>query len=506
MATKLVFEGDLGNSLRVDAATSKVEVSVDGTTIGLNQMGQLESLGGTGAPEETFIASGTIPSGAVVALRSDGQVEVVSAPFAPVEQLVAQGGPQWPMVTALDPDKIVVAYIASSSVGQVVVGTVVNDTITFGPVVSFGSSVDNLSIATTSNAGFGIAYNQGATILYLTGTVSGDPAVVTLGTPEIVTTVPWGPAGVKLSSGYNGPVVVVEAAGTVTAFAGAGWTPLIVGSGSGGDNTIGVVGNYWPYFNDVAVAWTSGSTVHLSVLNHDSGNLTLVATYAIPGLVGSSQLGIGATPSGFVVASRDRAAHVRWDPWANYLTSDAAPQFTGVDAININAVYDPYSSRVLLTYRHGVTATMNVAVGTIGFESIKFEGSSELSPNEMAFGDTVYHTSLGKLFTSFRTIGTSNNAVVVMSNPGMADQAPKLADSWVGIAKHAAADQELVAVSVDGETATNLSGLSSGGHYYVEDSGSLTTTPNGRFIGRAHSSTSLRIIGSGKLSNTGVFD
>lgn len=305
MATKLVFEGDLGDGLKIDEVTNKVEVKVDGTTIGLNASGQLESLGGG---DETFVASGALPSGAVVALRSDGKVELVVA--TPGQQL--------------------------------------------GNEVVFHNAYADYTSATFDSA--------------------------------------------------NGKVVIAyrDEEGFTDGFA-------IVGTVSG--NSI-----------------SFGSAVDLSV------------------------------PA---------------DPY-------------------VGITFDSTNGKVVVTY------PIYAIVGTVSGNSISFGSQIALNGG--------YSTN-----TNFATFDSTNGRTVVVYNDNnnsykctanVFNTTPAVAtnaDKWVGIAKSTAADTAPVSLFLDGQTATTLVGLTPGAQYYLSDAGVLTTTANSRYVGRALSSTKLRIVGCGKL-------
>lgn len=66
-------------------------------------------------------------------------------------------------------------------------------------------------------------------------------------------------------------------------------------------------------------------------------------------------------------------------------------------------------------------------------------------------------------------------------------------DNFVGIAQAAVADTETVEVETLGGLATNLSGLTIGSKYYVQDDGTMTTDSAGQFLGRAVTATTINL-------------
>ena len=133
---------------------------------------------------QEFVATGTIPTGAVVGLNADGTVSVVNAPFTPSTAL-PNGLSAFKTAACYlkSSNKIVVQYV-SSGTDYVVVGTISNKVITFGTRQSLSSTLGNITtmVASETSESFITTFYNTATSNYrmYASTVSG--TVVTIGT------------------------------------------------------------------------------------------------------------------------------------------------------------------------------------------------------------------------------------------------------------------------------------------------------------------------------------
>jgi hypothetical protein len=511
VATKLVFNSDIGSGLEVNPVTIKVGVKVDGTTIGTNGSGQLVGLGGGG---ETFVASGALPNGAVVALRSDGKVELVVA--TPGQQLgsevVFNGGYADFTSTTFDSanGKVVIAYqdTTNSNAGTAIVGTVSGNSISFGSEVVFnvGSQVSNIGATFDSaNGKVVIAYrdvsnsNSGTAIV---GTVSGNS--ISFGS-EVVFSAGYTDNISTTFDSANGKVVIAYR-NSASSFVGT----AIVGTVSGNSISFGS-----------GVVFSVGGQAQEFGTTFDSTNGKVVIAYRQNSTGASVVVG---TVSG------------------NSISFGSGVVFSTTTQYNF-ATFDSTNNRVVIVCRNSVTDSLNAFVGTVSGNSISVGSAVDLfSPtdtyigvtfdstnskvvvicqgfikvgtvtgNSITFGGGIPSNGGSYSNTNCATFDPTNGRVVIVYNDNsnsfkttanVFNTNPPVttnANDWVGIVRSAATDTEPVALFLDGETASNLSGLTPSAQYYVADNGTLTTTTNSRYIGRALSATKLRIIGSGKL-------
>lgn len=493
MATKLMFESDLGAGLAVEGG--KAVVKVDGTSIGVNASGQLESLGGGG---ETFVASGAVANGAIVALRSDGKVEVVAVES--VGSPTTYGSNLRPGVVFDSTNgRVVVAYPSDSNTVAVVVGTV------SGTSISFGAPTAAITTPT----------NVGATFTHITFDSTNGRVVVAFNTTVVVGTV----SGTSISFGTS--ITLPNACMTMTFDSTNARVVAILDTGA---VAVGTVSGTSISFGTPVTADTTMNNNQRVAAAFDSVNGRVVIVWFDGGTAGNKA--IVGTVSGTTIS---------FGSTVTYRTGSI---------YNIAATFDATSGKIVVVYPDGWYGPGNVIVGTVSGTSISFgtpvvfnsSGANEIAVTYMSsvgkiaavqsssgdgnvaawigtvlgtsvsfvspvivsstaanvFVRAVFDSTNGRLLAGF-----DHNSVgkVTVVNP----QPSSNADSWVGVTKTAAADTETVPVALDGETTTNLTGLTTGAQYYVADDGTLTTTANNRYIGRALSSTKLRIVGSGKL-------
>lgn len=100
--------------------------------------------------------------------------------------------------------------------------------------------------------------------------------------------------------------------------------------------------------------------------------------------------------------------------------------------------------------------------------------------------DTVSSNEVVETNTSGVFLLSDRDGVTVIKNATDAD-------NYIGINQNTALDGENVNVIMYGGTAKNLSGLTVNTNYFVDDDGSLITTDNGRFIGKAVKVTTLNM-------------
>lgn len=491
----------------------------DENTIHVNVIG---ATAGNDYTNETFIASGEIPNATVVVLREDGKVEAPSQSIAGIKvssKTAFNGAAVSNTSVVYNPllGKIVVAYsdTGNSNHGTIITGTVSDTGVTFDSKVVFNSAAtkdisamydplsNNVLIAfvdegnsdhgsaivaqmTDTDISFGtkVVFNSGATAsTKVTYDSSSNKVVVAysdvsnsnFGTVSVGTitnsTIIFGAKVVflnaqpaSLNTGFsavfdnNNNKVIVAYRDPSTGF---------------GNIVLGTVTADTIIFN-TPVAFSSVSTEGISAVYHPPSGKIVITYRDTTNSKGLATLGSIA---------------------AGIITFTNSTQFSGTDVKNTSIVADYSSGKVVITFtdvsagNHG-----SVIIGSINNSVITFGDETVFNTTATDNITTAFAANSARVIAIYKDTDSSNfgGANVLFDDPGFSN-----IDNWLGITRSAVEDGELVAVTLDGETAVNLEGLIPGSHYYLSETGVLTTNSNSRYIGRALAPNKLRIIGSG---------
>lgn len=479
----------------------------DGTTAGGVAVGSTSG-------ERDFVAEFAIAAGKPVALNYNGKIEEVFS----INQANATGTPATMTTTGAAAeasftvyddvnDKIVWLYRNSSGFPVVVVGTVGSLTVTWGtPVVVASISCITYTIAYVGNGKVVVSFSLSSNddgVAYV-GTVSGNSisfgAQATFSTGQVQ----------FLSSAYdkaNDRVAVVYRDG------GNNYGRLVVGQVSGTSITFGtpaiysgttVIANSSVVYDDAA-----GKIVIFA----DAGASAADVRYCVATISGNSAT--FGTLTSIVVSAVQAFSYAAYDTKnKKYLVAyrTATTTFSGkfgtysggtitwgdtgvIDNVSANPTppsiaVDPYSDMFVYTARNGggggatfvrlsalpsvpsaLTNTQfdNASGGTITQPSVAFDTSSRQSVV------CYYNTNpAGLRYTAFRNYTNFTNSI-----------------DFIGFAKSAISAGATGTVTIQGGTSTNQTGLVAGSIYYVNSSGTLTTTETPVVAGFGLSATSL---------------
>jgi len=155
------------------------------------------ALGGGGAGERDFVATGTIGAGAVVGLKSDGTVEIIkealSTPNYNASVVISASTNHTDVSACYDTFSGKIVLFSSTSVtntGRIRVGTVSGNTITFGTAVATGGETLSGNVIATPNGDIVIVYSDvgdSYKAKAIIGRVSGTS--ITLSTPVLISNI-----------------------------------------------------------------------------------------------------------------------------------------------------------------------------------------------------------------------------------------------------------------------------------------------------------------------------
>jgi hypothetical protein len=494
--------------------------SVDATTA------DAISAAGVGGGKADFVASGTIANGDVVILNSDGTV--TSAGLEPTVvgseiQLAATDTTHHVSCFDSTNNKVILFYDDNTN-GFVygVVGTVSGNSITFGtPTAVYGLSATYITCVYDSvnqKVLVNVVKNTTGHHLCYVGTVSGTS--ISFGSSQSWFSPGSGVYARDVNMIYdstNGKAVIVYRDPTDSYYGKA-----IVATVSGTTVSFGT-----------AVTFETGS-ISDPTATFDSSNGKVVIAYRLPNELYS----IVGTVSG---------TSISFGTSVQVTTGTTSPDL-------IRAAYDSTSSKVIVAFMNG-SYEGKVIVGTVsgtsisyGSETTYYVGNSsnrpyadsivhDTSANKFVIGFIVYRqfgTELGRLAIgevsgTTSTISTtvdfnsggntrwslqnyiglsydsSNSRVVVsfsdasVSNYGKVQVvttggSTNLTDTnLIGVSTEAISDTATGTINIIGGINESQTGLTTGTTYYAANDGSLSTTNNGRKVGKAISSTKLLV-------------
>lgn len=472
------------------------------------------------------VASGTMTNGKPVVVNADGTVSVVAetsqtqAIGSSASYEADKNGSSVTAAIVYDStnNKVVIVYkdAANSSYGTAVVGTVSGTSISFGSPVVFESATTAVgsnqhNVATFIDGKIVIVYgdggdgNKGKAIV---GTVSG-------------TSISFGTAA-TFNSGNTGEGAVVCTDTTNN--------KVIVAYRDEGNSNYGVA----------CVGTVSGTSISFGS-EHTFRSAAVFST----------SIGFDASAGAAVVAYRDSSkgkAQVLTVSGTSVSSGSAVAFNSSANTTNNNVVYDSNAQKTVIVYVDGGNSAKGTAiVGTVSGTSISFgsevvfnaattaqvgatfdsnvnriviaysDGGSVgnfttgiVSGTSITFGQTETQFAAFNPFYSRLCFDSSSNKCVLAYMKGSSDYDNLSAvitagatstnitsENYIGIARSGAADGAGALVDTQGAIADNLSGLTAGQSYFVQNDGTLGTTADDPsvFAGTAVSSTKLIVKG-----------
>jgi hypothetical protein len=454
--------------------------------------------------KRAFVASGSLPDGAVVSLRSDGKIEVTEGAVKSVGTKTTFHSARAESIVScmLDDTRIAVAYsdYINSGRGMLVIGTVSGADIFFGTPQVFANvnTAQDISICAPSSSLVVIAFVNGTVsptygqlvAASITGTVATFGAVREFETSGLLL------VAIEAMSASTGVVMWRNTGSNI------GYMRAFSLTGT----TINLLGSNPLQFSDTVATYLNirrlDETRFIIGYVYAGGNAyCYVAVGALVGetlTLGTRQLveGVSSVNVEVVVLSESTAVVLRS---ANSLG------FANIVSIGAGNTISEISNKVqfLASSPSEISAK---ATGAATFVAIFYGPGAvmaiggEIVAGNLIFGPTsvIYSAYGSPLSLSVR----GNTATVSMreNNPYYGSSftitlAADNHDTILGITDGASADGEIGLVTTLGGVADNLSGLTTRADYYVSSLGTLTTTPSDYKLGKALSPTDMLITG-----------
>ena len=476
-------------------------------------------------PRQTHeVASGTLPNGKPVVVNADGTVSVISQTPGGAGSFVQYSSGLYQSVGTYDStnNKVVVAYNkhTDSFHADAIVGTVSGSSISFGTAVEFNAAhSDNLSIGFDANAGkVLIAWSASGSGRAIVGTVSG-------------TSISFG-SSVEFNSGgsatQTAPIVYDASSQKMVLIyrddGNSNYGTAIVGTISGTSVSFGTK----VAFASNGTTYPTGAAYHAAAqkvvcIYQDWGNSS--DPFGIVGTVSGTSISFGTavnidnsakgdTPScAYDSVNQKIVASYYLDSGTNKITaavgtvsgtsiSFGTPVGIGTslgqdESVYLTSTYDSGTGKVVLLYKDPQNSGYAyVATVTVSGTSLTASTPIVASSFTMERGFIVYDSNSSKLVMGFRD-NTSSPFPGKAATVVPASTTNLTSENYIGIARSGAADTAGAVIDTQGAIADNLTGLTAGQSYYVQNDGTLGTTAASPsvFAGTAVSATKLIVKG-----------
>ena len=516
--------GTDGNIISYDASGNPVAVATgtDGqvlTSTGAGSPPAFEDASAGGAQTHSFVANGAITAGDLVSLLADGKVSTTASAFSAQVQWDAGNSHYWDVAYDTNLNKVVIVYQdgGNSSYGTAVVGTIAGGAITFGTPVVFNSAsslLNSVCFDSTTNKVV-IAYRDAGNSNYgtgIVGTVSGTS--ISFGTAAVFASAT--PAATDIAFDSNtGDVVIAWLNQNDSQKCTA-----VVGVVSGTDISFGtnaVLETGYSYRPTITFDVNAAKMV---ICYQQSNN-----GYAIVGTVSGTDISFGSRAT-FETSTMTTRIQAVYDPdslkvvitYALYSGGDLTVLLGTVSGTDITfgaktllgaryypaVTYDTTLNKVVLAYYTSSTALGNegfVALGTVSGTTISFGDAQAFYVGGPGSGvvllydpdsnrTVIVFEEPSTAANPYRSIATLFNAAVTTTIPG-----------WVGIADADTANAAACPVRLLGSVASGQTSLTIASTYYLQTDGTLgteklwnsSTIAATREVGRAVSATEILI-------------
>ncbi len=479
-----------------------------------------------------MVASGALSNGDKVILQSDGTVKVVtetttsfSEGFGSANLFNSSSGETRESATCFDSNsnKVVIAYWDQgySYGGKVIVGTVSGTSISFGSVVSlspyvfggtmsavFDSNSNKVVIAFRGSGGYGTA---------IVGTVSGTS--ISFGSGVVFNSGNTQSTASCFDSNSNKVVIAYQdhgnsgrctaIVGTVSGTSISFGSEVTFNSGNTYNNTQAIASTFDSNSNKVVITYVDGTASHYgkSVVGTVSGTSISFGTWVL--LNSGSTWRISSTfdsNSNKVVIAYVDASNSSYGEAIVGTVSGTSISFGSVVVFNSqqtqhnSVTFDSLFNKIVIAYKETPLNTIGTAiVGTVSGTSISFGSeivfSNTSAPAETAWPSAVFDSNSNKVVISYHINEHPSYYTkgIVFQNAGIEITTNLTSTNLLGIAQATVADTETLKVETLGGLSTNLSGLTIGSKYYVQDDGTTTTSSSGQFLGRAVTTTTINM-------------
>ena len=404
-------------------------------------------------------------------------------------------------------NKVVISYVdnGNGNYGTAIVGTVSNNSISFGSPTVFEAGITGkpASVFDSTNNKVIVCYDDGGNSDYLTavvGTVSGTS--ISFGTPVVAhaaaidyNSITYDTNSQKVVIAYQnrdnsnyGTAVVGTVSGTSISFG----TPVVFESASS-------------YF--VTTAYDSNSQ-KVVIAYQDSGNSSKGT--AIVGTVSGTSISFGSavifedanvddtimtydpTSQKVVIAYTDignssYATAIVGTVSGTGISFGSPTVFENADPIQMSISSSLVAKKVVVAYRDSGNSNYGTAIsGTVSGTSISFDSPAVFESATTSFISSTYDETAEKVVIAYSDYGNSVYGTAVVFQTG-----------YENITRGSVADGDNAAINLKGAVDENQVGLTAGQSYYVQTDGTLGTTPADPsvFAGTAVAATKLIVKG-----------
>ncbi len=342
-------------------------------------------------------------------------------------------------------NKVVIAYRDedNSNYGTGVVGTVSGTSISFGTPVVFSSSSTMRIAATfdTNNNAVAIAYVDFGNSEYGTavvGTVSG--TAISFGTPVVYESAATSWTAATFDTSYNRNVIAY----------------MDDANSDYGTVQLGVISGTSFIFGGSPIVFATAATTHIAatydsnlekvvIAYRDDGN-SMYGTAIVGTVTGSYTMTFGTE----VVFEADRSDY-------------------------ISAAFDSSNNKAVIGYQDPNNSDYGTAiVGTVSGTTISFGTPVVFEAADSQNIAVTFDSNENKTVIAYTDVGNSSYGTGVVFSVGSTNLT---ANNFVGIADAGISTSATGTIVVQGGTIAGMSGLTTGGKYYVQDDGTLTS-PN----------------------------
>ena len=463
-------------------------------------MSNLSALMPAGASGKTIeaTATATIASKKPVILNSAGTVtEVVESSDSAGSATVFESATSSFIATTFDSsnNKVVVAYrdAGNSNYGTAAVGTVSGDTISYGTPVVFESGATEWCAATfdSSNNKVVIAYRDEDNSNYGTGvvgTVSGTS--ISFGTPVVFSSSSTMRIAATFDTNNNAVAIAY------VDFGNSEYGTAVVGTVSGTAISFGTPVVY----ESAATSWTAATfdtsynrnvIAYMDDANSDYGTVQLGVISGTSFIFGGSPIVFATAATTYIAATYDSNLEkvviaYRDDGNSMYgtaivgtvtgsytMTFGTEVLFEADRSDYISAAFDSSNNKAVIGYQDPNNSDYGTAiVGTVSGTTISFGTAVVFEAAGTQNIAVTFDSNENKTVIAYTDVGNSNYGTGLVFSVGSTNLT---ANNFVGIADAGISTSATGTIVVQGGTIAGMSGLTTGGKYYVQDDGTLTS-------------------------------
>ena len=467
--------------------------------------------GGGGGGSFEAVASGSLSDGSTVVLNSDGTVSAVvndiATAFAGSSVQMTTGNINSVSATVIPGGRIVVAYrdYANSNYGTAVIGTISGTSITFGTPVVFQSSSWTSPSSTVYHAALnkivvfgGALYGWGgAYVADIVGdTLSFNPTSQNFHERSAsIVSAAYDSTSEKIVVGYlnndtnysntSSRVAVVAANNTVS-------FGSIIGVGAKGEVKIAFGSS-----NKFVIVYKSGTTFAAKVGTINGTSITYGSGFNFSETyIYNVDVSYDSNADKFIfVYTKDGVGKALVGTVSGDNISYGSPLIFETDntTSQLGLAYDANTSKTIVTAR--VNSVLELREFTLNDGVLTFSDPIPHAGGSDGTLNTPVYDPVNKKVAIIYSLNQTEGYAVVYRPAGIVGESNLTAENYAGISDGVYADGATATIQTAGSVDDAQSGLTPGQVYYVQDTGTLSTSPGtpSVFAGTAVSATSLLI-------------